>query len=183
MNSKTFKNFNKVAKICKDVFTSKTHDYGLSWRVLRVSSLTDQIYIKVSRIRTLQEKGEGRIKEGIEPELIGTVNYSLMALIQLEKGVSDQIDMTPEEAVELYDKYVDKTRELMANKNHDYDEAWRNMRISSITDIILMKIFRIKQIEDNQGKTSVSEGLDANYQDIINYSIFALIKIEEGEKK
>lgn len=183
MNSETFKNFNKVAKICKDVFTSKALDYGLSWRILRVSSLTDQIYIKASRIRTLQQKGEGRVKEGIEPEFIGIVNYSLMALIQLEKGIPDQIDMTPGEAIELYDKYVDKTRELMADKNHDYDEAWRNMRISSITDIILMKIFRIKQIEDNQGKTNVSEGLDANYQDIINYSIFALIKIEEGEKK
>jgi len=181
MNDKTVEKFNEVAHKCKDVFLSKNKDYGLSWRILRLPSLTDQIYIKASRIRSLQSKKSSRIAEGIEPEFIGIVNYSLMALIQFEKGVPEKIDMTLEEAIQLYDKYLDKTQELMTNKNYDYDEAWRNMRISSITDIILMKILRIKQIEDNQGTTTVSEGLDANYQDIINYSIFALIKLEENE--
>lgn len=181
MNNKTVKKFNEVAAKCKEVFLLKNKDYGLSWRILRLPSLTDQIYIKANRIRSLQSKKRHRVEEGIEPEFIGIVNYSLMALIQFEKGVPDKIDMTPDEALELYEKYLNKTRDLMSNKNHDYDEAWRNMRVSSITDIILMKIYRIKRIEDNEGTTTVSEGLDANYQDIINYAIFALIKLEEKE--
>lgn len=183
MNSKTVEKFNEVATKCKEVFLSKNKDYGLSWRILRLPSLTDQIYIKAKRIRNLQSKKNQRVKEGIEPEFIGIVNYSLMALIQLEKGVPDRIDITFEESFQLYEKYLAKTRELMTNKNYDYDEAWRNMRISSITDIILVKILRIKQIEDNEGVTTVSEGLDANYQDIINYAIFALIKLEEQESQ
>lgn len=181
MNNKTVEKFKEVADLCKQVFLSKNSDYGLSWRILRVSSLTDQIYIKASRIRSLQSKHVSKVDEGMESEFIGIVNYSLMALIQLEKGVPNNIDMTHEEAMQLYEKYMEKTIELMTNKNHDYDEAWRNMRISSMTDIILMRIFRIKQIEENQGATQVSEGLGANYQDIINYAIFALIKMRENK--
>ncbi|MCF8231106.1 MAG: DUF1599 domain-containing protein [Bacteroidales bacterium] len=181
MNNKTVEKFKEVAASCKQVFQAKNRDYGLSWRILRVSSLTDQIYIKASRIRSLQSKQVSRVEEGMESEFIGIVNYSLMALIQIEKGVPNTIDMSYEEAMQLYEKYMENTMELMTNKNHDYDEAWRNMRISSITDIILMRIFRIKQIEENQGTTQVSEGLEANYQDIINYAIFALIKMQENE--
>ena len=181
MNKKTVEKFKEVADLCKKVFLSKNSDYGLSWRILRVSSLTDQIYIKASRIRSLQSKHVSKVDEGMESEFIGIVNYSLMALIQLEKGVPNTIDMSHEEAMRLYGKYMEKTMELMTNKNHDYDEAWRNMRISSMTDIILMRVFRIKQIEENQGVTQVSEGLGANYQDIINYAIFALIKMQENK--
>jgi hypothetical protein len=176
---KTAEQFEKVVAKCKDVFARKMQDYGNSWRVLRTPSLTDQIYIKANRIRSIQDKGEKRIEEGIEPEFIGIVNYAVMALVQLDLGVTSEADLSADEAETLYDKFILQAKELMEKKNHDYDEAWRNMRISSLTDIILMKLMRIKQIEDNEGKTTVSEGLDANYFDIINYAIFALIMLNE----
>ena len=177
MSDKTAKQFEKVIALCRDVFLKKQHDYGSAWRVLRTSSLTDQIYIKANRIRSIQTKGEQKVDEGIIPEFIGIVNYSVMALIQLEKGVSEEADLDEKTTLELYNKYIYAARNLMLNKNHDYGEAWRNMRISSLDDIILMKLLRIKQIEDNKGKTLASEGLDANYYDIINYALFALIKL------
>ena len=153
-------------------------DYGCAWRILRLPSLTDQIFIKAQRIRGLQENAERKVDEGEVPEFIGIINYSIMALIQLEKGVVEQPDLGEEEATQLYDKMVAETKQLMENKNHDYGEAWRDMRVSSLTDLILQKLLRVKQIEDNKGKTLVSEGIDANYQDMINYSIFALILLE-----
>ena len=156
-------------------------DYGSAWRILRTRSLTDQIYIKANRIRSIDEKAEKRINEGIYGEFVGIVNYSIMALIQLELGLNTDIQMEEEKALELYKIYAAKAKALMENKNHDYGEAWRNMRISSYTDIILMKLLRIKQIEDNHGKTFVSEGVDANYYDIINYAVFALIKLNVGQ--
>ncbi|MCF6170062.1 MAG: DUF1599 domain-containing protein [Bacteroidales bacterium] len=177
MEKKTPGQFEEVVKYCRDIFEDKQKDYSAAWRILRTSSLTDQIYIKANRIRSIQVKGEQKIKEGIVPEFVGIVNYSVMALIQLEKGIADEPDLDAEQTLELYNKYIYTARDLMLNKNHDYGEAWRNMRISSLTDIILMKLLRIKQIEDNKGKTLVSEGLDANYYDIINYSVFALIKL------
>jgi hypothetical protein len=158
-------------------------DYGSSWRILRTTSLTDQVYIKANRIRSIEEKGQHRIHEGIRPEFIGIVNYSVMALIQLELGAGGQLELTEIQAEGLYDRHLESARALMEDKNHDYDEAWRNMRISSYTDIILMKLRRIKQIEDNEGETLASEGVDANYRDIINYALFALIKLEETTKK
>ena len=177
MKQDTSSQFETVINQCQTVFENKLKDYGLAWRILRTPSLTDQIYIKANRIRSIQRLGEQKIKEGIVPEFIGIVNYSCMALIQLEKGIAEEPDLKPATAIQLYKKYIYQSRDLMMNKNHDYGEAWRNMRISSLTDIILMKLLRIKQIEDNEGKTMVSEGLDANYYDIINYAIFALIKL------
>ncbi|MBE0651229.1 MAG: DUF1599 domain-containing protein [Bacteroidales bacterium] len=177
MSRDTSQQFETVISQCRTVFENKLKDYGASWRILRTSSLTDQIYIKANRIRSIQRKGVQKIDEGVVPEFIGIVNYSCAALIQLEHGVADEVDITNEEAIGLFNKYIYQARDLMMNKNHDYDEAWRNMRISSLDDIILMKLLRIKQIEDNEGKTLVSEGLDANYFDIVNYSIFALIKL------
>ena len=150
-------------------------DYGSAWRVLRLSSLTDQIFIKAQRIRSLQTKKERKVEESESSEFIGIVNYSLISLIQIEIGVVEQPDLDLKTALKYYDKYVSLTKNLMENKNHDYGEAWRDMRVSSLTDLIIQKILRIKQIEDNDGKTSVSEGIDANYQDMINYSVFALI--------
>lgn len=178
---KTSEQFDKVFSVCFSLFENKMKDYGCAWRILRLSSLTDQIYIKANRIRSIQLKGVAKIDEGIRSEFIGIINYSVMALIQLEKGVAEKADLDPEEASALFRKYFYEAKSLMEDKNHDYDEAWRNMRISSLTDIILMKLLRIKQIEDNQGKTLVSEGLDANYGDIINYSVFAMIKILENK--
>lgn len=175
---KTSQEFEVIIKKCKNLFEAKMKDYGSAWRILRTSSLTDQIYIKASRIRSIEEKGIQKIDEGIVSEFIGMVNYSVIALIQLELGYEKEVDLSVERAVALYEKHINIARSLMENKNHDYDEAWRNMRVSSLTDIILMKLFRLKQIEDNKGKTFVSEGVDANYMDIINYSIFALIKLE-----
>ncbi|MCQ2283647.1 MAG: DUF1599 domain-containing protein [Bacteroidales bacterium] len=172
--------YDQIIKQCQDVFSKKAVDYGTAWRILRTPSLTDQIYIKAQRIRSIQEKGEAKVAEGIIPEFIGIVNYSIMALIQLEIGVAEtaeQIVMDPAQAVELYSKYIHAAKDLMMNKNHDYGEAWRQMRISSLDDIILMKLFRVKSIEDHHGNTIVSEGLDANYYDIINYSMFALIRL------
>lgn len=183
MTNNTSQQFESIITTCKSLFLNKNKDYGAAWRILRASSLTDQIFIKANRIRSIQMKGISKVDEGIQPEFIGIVNYSVMALIQLDLGHSDEDDLTAEKAEELYTKYIYQARDLMFNKNHDYDEAWRKMRISSLTDIILMKLFRVKQIEDNQGKTLVSEGLDANFMDIINYAIFALILISEAESK
>ncbi len=177
----TSEQFDHVIDMCHEVFTSKMIDYGSAWRILRTPSLTDQIYIKANRIRSIQEKGISKVDEGIRPEFIGIVNYSVMALIQLDHGTAKEEEMDAGEASGLYKKYIRKARDLMMNKNHDYGEAWRNMRISSLTDIILMKLMRVKQIENNKGETFVSEGVDANYNDIINYAIFALIKLEEGD--
>lgn len=178
----TKEQFEQIKSICLDIFVKKMQDYGSSWRILRPSSLTDQIFIKAQRIRSLQSKGNQKIDEGIVPEFIGIVNYSIMALIQLELGAAEQPDMKVDKATELYIKHFDVARDLMLNKNHDYSEAWRDMRISSLVDIILVKLLRIKQIEDNEGKTVVSEGVDSNFMDIINYGIFSLIKTElEGE--
>lgn len=179
----TNKQFDEVIAICRDIFQKKLQDYGASWRILRPESVTDQIFIKTNRIRSLETKKESRVGEGIFPEFVGIVNYGIIGLIQLELGYSDTVDITPEEALMLYDQIIAKTKELMNAKNHDYDEAWRKMRVSSYTDLILMKIYRIKEIESHQGKTWVSEGIDANYMDIVNYAIFALIKLHFGEKE
>jgi hypothetical protein len=176
---KTEQQFETIIGKCRHIFLTKMKDYGSSWRILRIPSLTDQIFIKANRIRSIESKGISKVDEGVIPEYIGIVNYSVMALIQLELGENDNQDLSPENAEILYNKHVYSARDLMLNKNHDYDEVWRDMRLSSLTDIILMKLMRIKQIEDNMGKTFISEGIDANYQDIINYSIFALIKLEE----
>ncbi len=178
----TSQQFDSVIEDCKDIFIKKMKDYGTAWRILRTTSLTDQIYIKAKRIRSIDDKGAQKIEEGVKPEFIGIINYSVMALIQLELGVDEEnVELPINEVEKLYSKYVAEAKKLMEDKNHDYGEAWRNMRISSLTDIILMKLLRVKQIEDNDGKTNISEGLDANYFDILNYSIFAMIKLKEGE--
>jgi len=178
---KTTQQFENVITRCREVFTKKMKDYGFAWRILRTPSLTDQIYIKASRIRSIESKGISKIDEGSIPEFIGIINYSVMALVQLELGVAEEEDLDEKTGLELYNKYIYAARDLMLNKNHDYDEAWRNMRVSSLTDIILMKLLRVKQIEDNDGKTFVSEGLDANYFDIVNYAVFALIQLQEEQ--
>ena len=170
--------FNQIISVCREIFVKKMEDYGAAWRVLRPSSLTDQIFIKAKRIRSFEIKKDRKIQEDSKSEYIGIVNYSLMALIQLEKGFVENTAGNEEKLVELYDYYANEALELMKKKNHDYDEAWRSMRISSYTDLILMKLQRIKQIEDNEGLTQISEGIDANYYDIVNYSVFALIKLE-----
>ena len=173
----TSQQFDQVQILCRDIFEKKLSDYGSSWRLMRPESLTDQIYIKAARIRSLETKGEHKVAEGVIPEWIGIVNYGVIALIQLEKGWSDIADLSTQEALDLYDKHLHSAYSLMLDKNHDYDEAWRKMRISSFTDIILKKLWRTKQIEDHQGNTLISEGLDANYKDMINYATFALIKL------
>ena len=178
----TIAQFEKVIALCRDLFQKKLVDYGPSWRIMRPQSITDQIFIKANRIRSLELKGVSMVDEGIKPEFIGIVNYGVIGLIQLAKGFADTTDMTSKEAMGLYDKYITETKELVYAKNHDYDEAWRSMRISSYTDLILMKIYRTKQIESHNGKTIVSEGIDANYMDMINYAIFGLIKLEFGEE-
>ena len=175
---KTNQQYDHVIAICQDIFTKKMKDYGISWRILRPSSMTDQIYIKAQRIRSIEQKGVTKIDEGVRPEYIGIVNYCIMAIIQLEKGTSEIDDLTEDETLNLYISYFNRAKELMLDKNHDYDEAWRNMRMSSYTDMILMKLKRTKQIEDNNGQTIISEGIEANYLDMINYAVFALIKIE-----
>lgn len=162
---------------CKDIFIKKMKDYGCAWRILRLPSLTDQIFIKAQRIRSIEMKGSQKVGEDIRNEFIGIVNYSIIALIQLEKGVAEQPDMESEEVQSLYERFYKESNDLMQSKNHDYGEAWRDMRVSSLTDLILQKLLRVKQIEDNEGKTLISEGIDANYFDMINYSIFALIKL------
>ncbi|MEG9328568.1 DUF1599 domain-containing protein [Salinimicrobium catena] len=174
--------YDAVVEECRSLFIKKMKDYGCAWRILRLPSLTDQIFIKAQRIRGLQENEVRKVDEGEVPEFIGIINYSVMALIQLERGVAAQPDLSTEEVSELYDKVIKKTKKLMEDKNHDYGEAWRDMRVSSLTDLILQKLLRIKQIEDNQGKTLVSEGISANYEDMINYAVFALIHINETGK-
>ncbi|AVR47412.1 hypothetical protein C7S20_09975 [Christiangramia fulva] len=177
----TSKQYDAVIEVCRSLFLNKMKDYGCAWRILRLPSLTDQIFIKAQRIRKLQESDVRKIEEDEKSEFIGIINYSVMALIQLEKGIAGQPDLTVEEATRLYDEKISETRQLMMDKNHDYGEAWRDMRISSLTDLIIQKLLRVKQIEDNKGKTLVSEGIDANYQDMINYSVFAMIHFSEAE--
>jgi hypothetical protein len=172
---KTAKSYQKVIGSCKALFEKKTRDYGTAWRILRLPSITDQIYIKAQRIRSIQEKGMQKVGDPIQDEFIGIINYCIMALIQMELGPDAPLEMRFEDLESLYDRAVRETMELLENKNHDYGEAWREMRVTSITDIILMKLLRVKQIEDNQGKTIVSEGVKANYQDMINYAVFAMI--------
>lgn len=179
--AETKEQFEHVIGICRNLFSKKLKDYGASWRILRPQSVTDQILIKARRIRSLEEKGVSLVGEGIMPEFIGIVNYGVIGLIQLELGFAEEVDLNVDEVMSLYDKYITETKELMYAKNHDYDEAWRAMRISSYTDLILTKIYRTKQIEENKGKTIVSEGIDANYMDMINYSLFALIKLTYPE--
>ena len=171
--------FDEVILKCVNTFSSKMKDYGSAWRILRLSSLTDQIFIKAQRIRSLQIKKEKKIDEGQEPEFIGIINYSIMALIQIEKGISNDPDMNISQAIDAFNNQVIIVKDLMLKKNHDYGEAWKDMRISSLTDLIIQKLLRVMQIEDNRGKTIVSEGVDANYHDIINYSVFALIHLQE----
>lgn len=178
----TKQQFEHVIALCRDLFSKKLHDYGPAWRILRPASVTDQIFIKAKRIRSIEIKGVTLVDEGIRSELIAIVNYGLIGLIQLELGCADTTDISNEEAMALYDKYAKASLELMLAKNHDYDEAWRSMRTSSYTDLILMKICRTKQIESLAGHTLVSEGVDANYMDMINYSAFGLIKIEFGDR-
>ncbi|MEN9487452.1 MAG: hypothetical protein RIR56_1140 [Bacteroidota bacterium] len=176
--------FSEVISQCRDLFSKKLQDYGAAWRVLRPSSITDQIYIKVNRIRTLQMTDVKMVDEHEEDEFIAIVNYSIIGLIQLEKGFSENLDEDRTEILKLYDDYAQKAKDLMLRKNHDYGEAWREMRISSITDLIYQKVLRTKQIEDNQGKTVASEGIDANYYDMLNYAAFCLIKMmEDGRWK
>lgn len=174
----TSEQYDQVIALCRDLFIKKMKDYGSAWRILRLPSLTDQIFIKAQRIRGLQQNQTRKVDEGEMPEFIGIINYCTMALIQLEKGVVEQPDLNLDQATALYDEKIAETKQLMMDKNHDYGEAWRDMRVSSLTDLILQKLLRVKQIEDNQGKTLVSEGIDANYQDMINYSVFALIHLE-----
>ena len=169
--------FDTVVSKCTEIFKKKTIDYGTAWRILRSSSLTDQIFIKANRIRTLQETGSSKVNEGIEPEFIGIVNYCVMALIQLELKKDNRLELPADEVIKLYHGKILEAKNLMMDKNHDYGEAWRDMRVSSLTDLILMKILRVKQIEDNKGKTVISEGIDANYSDMLNYSVFALIHL------
>ena len=175
----TSKQYDSIIHTCRELFLKKTKDYGTAWRILRLPSLTDQIFIKAQRIRGLQENEEHKVDEGEQSEFIGIINYAIMALIQIDKGVAEQPDLIMEQAIVLYDDKAKLTKKLMEDKNHDYGEAWREMRVSSLTDLILQKLLRVKQIEDNKGKTLVSEGVDANYQDIINYAIFALIRLSE----
>ncbi len=174
----TSKQYNQVVEKCRTLYINKLKDYGSAWRILRLPSLTDQIFIKAQRIRQLQENSTRKVDEGEVSEFIGIINYSVMALIQLEKGIAEQPDLDVETATTLFNKHIEITKELMENKNHDYGEAWREMRVSSLTDLILQKLLRVKQIENNKGKTLVSEGIDANYQDMINYAIFALIHLK-----
>ena len=174
---KTKDQYMEQIAICKDVFVKKNKDYGTAWRILRSSSITDQIFIKAQRIKSIEQAGKSKVDEGIENEFVGIINYCIIALINLE--LTEQDELKTEQLIIKYNQQVDSTLSLMLNKNHDYGEAWRSMRVSTFTDLILMKILRTKQIEDNQGKTIISEGIDANYQDMMNYAIFALIRISE----
>lgn len=176
----TSKEYDVVVQVCQDLFSKKMKDYGCAWRILRLPSLTDQIFIKAQRIRGLQQNAVQKVDEGAASEFVGIINYCVMALIQIEKGVVEQPDLSFEEVVSLYKDKIADTKQLMLDKNHDYGEAWRDMRVSSLTDLILQKLLRVKQIEDNAGQTLVSEGIDANYQDMINYAIFALIHLNES---
>lgn len=178
--SNTSAQYDQAIASCRDIFEKKMKDYGTAWRILRTSSLTDQIYIKAKRIRSIQEKGTSKIEEGIRAEFIGIINYSVMALIQLEWGIAEEAKAPQDKVMEKYLHFVSTSKGLMENKNHDYDEAWREMRVSSLTDLILQKLLRIRQIEENKGKTLISEGIDANYMDMLNYAVFALIKLDEA---
>lgn len=180
---RTLQQYDIALQKCRDIFLKKTQDYGTAWRVLRPSSLTDQLMIKAKRIRTIEELKSQKVSDSVASEYIGIVNYSLMALIQLTLGETEDLELSPDKALSLYNDQAAQVRELMIQKNHDYGEAWRDMRLSSLTDLILMKLLRVKQIEDQDGQTLISEGLDANYMDMINYALFALIKIGEQEEK
>lgn len=179
--NKTSKEYTKIINQCRDVFVKKTKDYGTAWRILRPSSLTDQIFIKAQRIRTLQETGKNEVGESIDGEFVAIVNYCVMAIIQLRETDLRKMELSNDEALDLFNKYANQAHDLMLKKNHDYGEAWRDMRVSSLTDLILMKILRVKQIEDNNGNTLISEGIDANYFDMLNYSVFSLIHIQHVE--
>ena len=178
MNS-TVLEYDSIIKKCEDIFAKKLKDYGSAWRILRISSLTDQIFIKAQRIRNIQSKGIQKIDEGVINEFIGIVNYSVIGLIQIDLGISEQPeDLDYDTVINMFKKHVLSSKDLMINKNHDYGEAWRDMRVSSLTDLILQKLLRVKQIEDNNGSTLISEGVDANYLDMLNYAVFALIKLD-----
>jgi hypothetical protein len=178
--NETIAEYDSIIKKCEDIFAKKMKDYGSAWRILRISSLTDQIFIKAQRIRSIESKGTQKIDEGVINEFIGIVNYSVIGLIQIELGVSEQPeDLEYEKVMNLFNKHVLASKDLMVNKNHDYGEAWRDMRVSSLTDLILQKLLRVKQIEDNDGSTLISEGIDANYLDMLNYAVFALIKLNK----
>ena len=177
--SETFTQYNTAVATCKDIFIKKMKDYGTAWRILRTNSITDQIFIKAQRIRNIEDKGTQKINDDVRSEYIGIINYSIIGLIQLELKNDTRMELPADEVSKLFDKYSNEARSLMENKNHDYGEAWRDMRVSSLTDLILMKLLRIKQIEDNKGETIISEGVDANFHDMINYAIFALIKLSE----
>ena len=178
--NETILEYDSIIKKCEDIFAKKMKDYGSAWRILRISSLTDQIFIKAQRIRSIESKGTQKIDEGVINEFIGIVNYSVIGLIQIELGVSEQPeDLEYEKVLNLFNKHVLASKDLMVNKNHDYGEAWRDMRVSSLTDLILQKLLRVKQIEDNDGSTLISEGIDANYLDMLNYAVFALIKLNK----
>ena len=180
--SSTVQQYKEIINNCRDLFQKKTKDYGTAWRILRTSSLTDQIFIKAQRIRTIQDTGENKVGEDIGNEFVGIINYCIMAQLQIELPSNDRLELPLDEVLTLYDQKAEETFQLMLQKNHDYGEAWRDMRVSSLTDLILMKLLRVKQIEDNQGNTLVSEGIDANYQDMLNYAVFALILMDEGVK-
>ena len=178
--NETILEYDSIIKKCEDIFAKKMKDYGSAWRILRISSLTDQIFIKAQRIRSIESKGTQKIDEGVINEFIGIVNYSVIGLIQIELGFSEQHeDLEYEKVMNLFNKHVLASKDLMVNKNHDYGEAWRDMRVSSLTDLILQKLLRVKQIEDNDGSTLISEGIDANYLDMLNYAVFALIKLNK----
>ena len=179
MIEKTAQEYRDVIALCKSLFENKTRDYGTAWRILRLPSITDQIYIKAQRIRSIQEKGTQKVEDPIKDEFVGIINYCVMALMQAELRDGSEVEMTFDQLEPLYDRITDETLDLLQNKNHDYGEAWRGMRVTSITDIILMKLLRVKQIEDNKGRTLVSEGVRANYQDMINYSVFAMILLND----
>ena len=180
MKETTTVEYENIIAECRSLFMNKAADYGTAWRILRLSSITDQIFIKANRIRSIQEKGVNKVGEDISNEFVGIINYCIIALVQDRMSDSDQMEVPLDELMTTYDEFADNTKALLADKNHDYGEAWRDMRVSSITDIILMKLLRVKQIEDNEGQTIVSEGIDANYMDMINYAVFALILLKEG---
>lgn len=181
MNKNTSRQFQEQIKKCRDIFEKKTRDYGTAWRILRLSSITDQIFIKAQRIRSIQEKGQQKVEDDIRQEFIGIINYCIIALLQIKLSGKEETELSFEELGPMYDDVVKETMDLLEDKNHDYDEAWRQMRVSSITDIILMKLLRVKQIEDNAGNTLISEGVDANYRDMINYAVFCMILLAEQE--
>lgn len=179
--NKTEQQYTNVINACQDIFIKKTNDYGTAWRILRPSSITDQIFIKAQRIRTIQETGENKVGESIDGEFIAIVNYCIMGIIQILENELTEMELSAQKAGDLYQKYALEAQELMMKKNHDYGEAWRDMRVSSLTDLILQKILRVKQMEDNKGKTLISEGIDANYFDMLNYAVFALIHLTNRE--